>query len=363
MYLLSKIIAKEWFKSLIGSILVLFLLITVGDVINGFMRGYNFNYIILNYVLKLPDLLGKLLPIACLVSSLFSLNKLKNQAELMAILASGFSAARIYLLIFACSICIALFQILNLGYLQPQANKIKRAEFEKSRKNESKYLARSKVGRSGLLWYKSENYFTSFKAFDRRNSVLKEVKIYFQNNKGHLQQVYQAKSASFIKEGLWKLNNVKILSLLDDDIFPSFQFKDSLEFPLKEVPQDFNQFESDITTLPVNELARFVIRLEQTGINTSEYKIMLYEKFSLSLICIIFSLIPASMIFNPNRRSDGFGKSVIFTLIFTIGFWLLYSGSISLGTSGKIPPLLATMSIPIIFMTYILFKYNRNRSL
>ena len=41
-----------------------------------------------------------------------------------------------------CSVVIAFFQVINLGFIQPKANKIKRAEFEKSRKQESKYLAR-----------------------------------------------------------------------------------------------------------------------------------------------------------------------------------------------------------------------------
>lgn len=363
MFLLSRIIFKEWIKSLVGSILVLFLLITVGDIINGFMRGYNFNYIVLNYFLKLPDLLGKLLPIACLISSLFALNKLKNQAELMAILASGFSANKIYTLIFYFSLTIGLFQLFNLGIIQPQANKIKRLEFEKSRKNESKYLARSKVGTSGLLWYKSEDYFTSFKAFDRKNKSLRDIKIYFGNDKGHLQQVYTAKRASYMEENKWKLFNVKILNMLDNKMFPQIDHQETLDFPLKEIPQDFDQFESDITTLPIHQLSRFVSRLEQTGINTSEYKIMLYEKYSLALICIIFSLIPVSAVFNPNRRSAGFGKSVVFTLVFTIGFWLLYSSAISMGTSGKLPPLVATMGIPLIFIAYILFTINKNRSL
>jgi LPS export ABC transporter permease LptG len=363
MFLISKIIFKEWMKSLIGSILVLFLLITVGDIINGFMRGYNFNYIVLNYFLKLPELLGKLLPIACLISSLFALNKLKNQAELMAILASGFSATRIYTLVFFFSLTIGTFQLLNLGFIQPHANKIKRNEFEKSRKNESKYLARSKVGSSGLLWYKSDNYFTSFKAFDRKNKSLRDIKIYIENNKGHLQQVYAAKNATFVEDKNWKLFNVTILNMLDDKRFPQTSFQESMNFPLKEVPQDFDQFESDITTLPIHKLARFVSRLELTGINTSEYKIMLYEKYSLALICIIFSLIPVSVVFNPNRRSAGFGKSVVFALVFTIGFWLLYSGSISMGTAGKLPPLLSTMGIPLIFIAYILFTINKNRSL
>tara|TARA_B100001971_G_scaffold213155_1_gene245661 strand:- start:262311 stop:263402 length:1092 start_codon:yes stop_codon:yes gene_type:complete len=363
MFLLSQIISKEWFKALFGSIVVLFLLITVGDIINGFMRGYGFNYIILNYFLKLPDLLGKLLPIACLISSLFSLNKLKNQSELMAILSSGFSAGRIYLLVLMCSVVIAFFQVINLGFIQPKANKIKRAEFEKSRKQESKYLARSKVGRSGLLWYKSGNYFTSFQAFDRDRNALKNIKIYFQNNKGHLQQVYEAKNATFVQENQWELSEVKILSLLDDKIYPTLQVKDKMIIPLKEVPEDFDQFESDITTLPILDLAAFVSRLEQTGINTSEYKVMLYEKLSLAFICIVFSLFPVAIVFKPNRRADGFGKNVIFTLFFTVVFWLLYTSAVSMGTQGKVPPLLATMGIPIIFLTYIGFVFNKNRSL
>lgn len=363
MYLLSKIISREWFKALAGSIIILFLLITVGDIINGFMRGYDFRYILLNYVLKLPDLLGKLLPIACLIASLFSLNKLKNQSELMAILSSGFSAGRIYMLIFSCSAIIGFFQILNLGFVQPKANKVKRAEFEKSRKNESKYLARSKVGSSGLLWYKSGNYFTSFRAFDRDRKQLKNIKIYYQNNNGHLQQVYQAEQAIFISDNQWELNNVKILSLLDDKIYPTLQTKEKLLIPLKEVPGDFDQFESDITTLPMPELASFVSRLEETGINTSEYKVMLYEKISLAFICIVFSLFPVGIVFTPNRRVDSFGKNVVFTLLFTVGFWLLYTSSISMGSQGKLPPLLAAMGIPIIFLTYIGYIYNKNRSL
>lgn len=363
MYLLSQIISKEWFKALFGSIVVLFLLITVGDIINGFMRGYTFNYILLNYFLKLPALLGKLLPIACLISSLFALNKLKNQSELMAILSSGFSAGRIYLLVLVCSIIIALFQVFNLGYIEPKANKIKRAEFEKSRKQESKYLARSKVGRSGLLWYKSGNYFTSFQAFDRDRNALKNIKIYYQNNNGHLQTVYEAKKAIFIEENLWELHNVKILSLLDDKIYPTLQLKEKMSIPLKEVPADFDQFESDITTLALLDLASFVTRLEQTGINTSEYKVMLYEKLSLAFICIVFSLFPVSIVFKPNRRADGFGKNVVITLTFTVVFWLLYTSSVSMGTQGKLPPLLATMGIPIIFLTYIIFVFNKNRSL
>jgi len=363
MFLLSKIVAKEWFKALIGALVVLFILITVGDIVNGFLRNYSARRVFIEYILKMPELMGKMLPIAALLASLFSINKLKGHAELIAILAGGYSAIRIYQLILFCSISVGLLQFLNLGILLPTANKIKRSEFEKSRKNESKYLARSSIGGTGLLWYKSEDYFASFKAYDRIHKVLKDVTFYFYSPEGKTASIYKASSAKFIKDFKWEFKDLNILQELDNEGFPKIKSLTTLLVNLKEEPSDFGQFESDITTLKFFDLLRFISRLKNTGINSSEYEIMLYEKVSLSFICIVFSLFPLAGVFSPNRRASSFGKSVVFTLIFTIGFWLVYSSVIAMGNSGSLPPLVATMAIPFIFILYIGTTIYRNRSL
>lgn len=363
MFLLSKIIAKEWFKALIGAIIVLFILITVGDIVNGFLRNYSAKRVFIEYILKIPELMGKMLPIGALLGSLFSINKLKGHSELVAILAGGYSALRVYFLILLCSLSIASIQFINLGVLQPAANKIKRAEFEKSRVNESKYLARSSIGGTGLLWYKSENYFASFKAYDRINKVLKDVTFYFYSPEGRTASIYKADAANFIKDFKWEFVDLDVLQLLDTKEFPKVKTLKKLLVTLKEEPNDFGQFESDITTLNFFDLFSFISRLKNTGINSSEYEIMLYEKLSLSLICIVFSLFPLASLFNPNRRASSFGKSVVLTLIFTIAFWLIYSSVIAMGNSGTLPPIVATMIIPFVFILYILFTIHRNRSL
>lgn len=363
MYLLSQVIAKEWFKALFGSLIVLFLLVTVGDIINGFMRNYSAQRVILEYFLKMPELMGKMLPISSLLASLFAFNKLKSHSELMAILAGGYGAGRVYTLIAACSITVGLLQFINLGFLQPYANKIKRQEFEKSRRNESKYLARSQIGRTGLLWYKSNGYFTSFTAYDARLQELKNVSVYYQTDSGKLDRVVKGATARYLGPQQWSLENAQVLTLLDGEGFPKTENQRDLVLELKENPSDFNQFEADITTLGFFDLAGFISRLEKTGINSSEYKIMLYEKISLAVIAVIFALFPASAVFTPNRRASGFGKSVVVTLIFSIVFWLFYSAIISAGNSGKLPPLAATFSIPVVFALYILYVFRKNRAL
>ena len=115
MLILSKLIVKEWFKSLIGAITVLFLLVSTADIINNFLQGKDFARVFLEYSLKMPDLMGKMFPICCLVASLFSLNKLKGHSELISILAAGYSYTKIYALIGSCALTVVILQFLDLG--------------------------------------------------------------------------------------------------------------------------------------------------------------------------------------------------------------------------------------------------------
>lgn len=363
MSLIARIIAQEWFKALIGAIIVLFLLVSVGDIVNGFLRNLSADRVIVEYLLKLPDLTSKMLPISALLASLFAINKMKTHSELMAVLAGGFSAKFIYRLILLCSFSVALLQFLNLGFIIPTANKIKRAEFEKSRKNESKYLARSKIGKGGLIWYKTDNYFTSFKAYDRKNNELKDVTVYNINKDGELESIYHGNSATYLEKKQWRLNQITLVKNLDVKAFPESATDKEYVIKLDEEPTDFGQFESDITTLNFFDLKRFINRLQSTDINTTEYEIMYYEKISLVFICIIFSLFPLSGIFNPNRRAAGFGKNVLITLLFSIFFWGIHTSTISMGNNEKLPVLIATLAIPTIFSILILGTFIKNRQL
>lgn len=362
MLILSGLIVKEWFKSLIGAVVVLFLLITTADLINGFLQGKEISRVFLEYLLKMPDLMGKMLPICCLVASLFSLNKHKAHSELISILAAGYSYRKIYLLISGCAIIVVLTQFINLGFLEPMANSIKRQEIQKSRMSEGRYLTRSSI-EGGKFWYKSQNYFASFTFFDRKQSLLRDFEIYYFNNKHKSERILKSDSAVYTDKGQWLLYNVAELTLLDDPTFPLETRKPQQVIALNEVPEDFGEFEADLTTLSFFKLFQFVSRLSKTGINVSEYQIILLNKVFLSLICLVFALLPVSSIFNPNRRSSSFGKNVVQTLLVTIVFWVLYSSAVAFGNSGDVPPWLATGIVPFSFFSFVLWTYFKNRKL
>ncbi|WP_408098305.1 LptF/LptG family permease [Peredibacter sp. HCB2-198] len=360
--ILSNLIVKQWFKSLIAAITVLFLLISTADLINGFLQGKDAMRVLLEYSLKMPDLMGRMFPICCLVATLFSLNNLKSHAELIAILAAGYSYRRIYFLVGACALTMVGLQFLNLGFVEPFANKVKRQEIQKSRKSEGKYLTRSSI-EGGRFWYKSQNYFASFGFFDRKSNVLQDVEIYFFSEAHTSTKILKAQKASFISEGKWLLTNVIELSGLSTPTFPMQTTKPELTMALNETPDDFGEFEADLTTLNFFKLNQFINRMSKTGINVSEYQIILMNKVFLSFVCLVFALIPVSTIFNPNRRSDSFGKNVVLTLLVTVLFWVLYSGAVAYGNSGAVAPWLATGIVPILFFSYVVFTYWKHRKL
>lgn len=362
MLLLSRMIVKEWFKSLVGAVTVLFLLISTADLINGFLQGKDASRVLLEYSLKMPDLMGKMFPICCLVATLFSLNKLKGHAELISILAAGYSYRKIYALIGTCALTVVAVQFLNLGFIEPYANKIKRQEIEKSKKSEGKYLTRSSM-EGGRFWYKTDNYFASFAFFDRKTNSLQDLEVYFFTAVHTSEKILKATKAIFLENGKWTLSGVTEFSNLDTPTFPLETKDNELIIRLNENPEDFGEFEADLTTLNFIHLRNFIRRLSKTGINIAEYEILLLNKIFLSLICLVFALLPVSAIFNPNRRSDTFGKNVVQTLLITVVFWVLYSLALSIGNSGSLNPWVATGIVPLGFFTFVLMTYFKNRKL
>ncbi|MCO4793800.1 MAG: LptF/LptG family permease [Bacteriovoracaceae bacterium] len=366
MNLLKRFIFKEWFKVFGASSLLLFLLLTVANLISGFLRGnVSASDILMNHLLEMPGSLNRIFPISCLVASLFSINKLKNRNELTAIFASGFSRQSFILIIVQASMVIGIFQFFVTGFLDPYAklnknNLIKDSE-AKFRNLKSRGLKASTIG-SGRLWYKSDNYYFSFAKYDKLNNTLHDVNLYYITPSYRLQKKVSV-DILYYKKDKWIADKGVEVDKLDLGQFPKFSEIEQSPVLISETPKDFLQIEADITTLNIIGLYSYIAKLKKSGININEYLVLFYQKFSTSIICIIFSLVSSIAIFNPNRRGSSFGRSVVFVFIFTLMYWLIQSYFIEMGKSSKIPALVSTFSVPVVFSMFLSFFFYKNRSL
>lgn len=362
---IKSLIVKEWFKFFLGSFLALILLITVAELISGFLRSNVTPLeVILNHLLEITNKFKLITPVSCLIASLFSINKLRNRNELTAIFAAGYSRKKFIGDIAQAAFFVALFQLLISGFIEPFAISKKDYLIEdgqsKFKNLKSKGLMASTIG-SGKMWYKSNNYFFSFSSFNNSKKTLSDISIYyFQDN--HITKKFDAPFIVF-KDNQWFSPQVFKVTNLNGEGYPQKELEENKIIEIEESPSDFAEIEADITTLNIFKLYHYIIKLKYSGINVDDYLVMLLEKVSTALVCIIFALVASIGIFSPNRRGNSFAKNILGVFAFVILYWLVNSYFIELGKSSKLSPFLACFSVPIVFSIYLSISFFKNRNL
>ncbi len=365
MSIFTKLIFKDWIRFFLASMVVLLLLVSMGNLIAGMLRGsVTATEVFLNYFIEIPDLILKIIPISCLVSSLFTVNKLKNRNELIAMFASGMSRFKFISTIAIISSVIAGFEFSLGAYIKPFIQSKKSILLPESL-NKFDNLKGQGLNANAVLtgkaWFKGENYFCAFSTYDKEKLTLNNVLLMYFDNNYLLEKKITAKKAISDGTTKWVLDEGKIYNELNTKSFPSMKEFKNLELILNESPKDFLQIESDINVLDIEQLRKYIKKLDQAGINTSEYEAIFWNIFSNAIICVIFALLAIISIFNPSRRNSSLGKNIAFIFIFTILYWLVYSYFYELGKSSKIPTFIASFIVPTFFSIYIFhyfFKYQ-----
>lgn len=362
MSLIKQLIYKEWSRSFLGAALVLFVIITAADLIDGLLRdSVTFWSVCLNYIVALPDHLMKIFPVSCLMASIFSVNKLKNRSELTAIFASGFSRKQFLMTIGQCACIVAFAQFLLGGHIGPFLKRHRHdlvPNAEKFKNLKSKGLSASTIS-SGKIWFKGDQYYFAFSSFDKNKNVLHDVVLYYFDENFKFSSKILANKLTYQGDGFWEVDKGKLYGNMNGANFPTEQNLLHNNIQLNEDTEDFKQIEADITILNFFALRLYVSKLKQAGINTNEYEVILYDIVASSLICIIFALLASSGIDLPNRRASSFGKNIIFVFVFSILYWLVYSYLLELGRSSKMWALAACFTLPLIFIIYLYANYQK----
>lgn len=368
MNVIRQLIYKEWFRFFSASVFVLFLLLTAANLISGFLRrNVTPVEVILNHLIEIPTHMKLIFPVSCLVASLFAINKLKQRNELTAIFAGGYSRKKFIFCIFTAALSVGVFQFTISAFLEPytksRRHEIIKDSEAKFRNLKSKGLRSSTIG-SGKIWYKSNNYFFSFSKYDRINQKLIDLSIFFYNDNYQISKVLYSDFAIFIKDrDSWIIPKAQVLESLDLNEFSIEKNIENFELNINEKPNEFNQIEADITTLSVPKLLNYIRKLSNKGINVNEYMVILLDKFSTSIICILFALVATISSFNSNKRNSSMGKTIFAIFVFIIVYWLVNSYFLELGKSSKVNPYIATFTVPILFFIFLSSFFYHHRKL
>lgn len=343
--LVDRYVSRLFWTYFLSALLVFSTIFTVIDFMSGFAKQTVPTAALLKYYgFFLPGVAYQMMPVACLLSTIFTLSTLHRSNELVALFSMGQSLLRVALpILFWVTFCSAAFFTFSDQVLPALTQKKNYVLFVEIRKQPSLYSTVKK----NKIWYRSENVLFNIKTLNPERERAQGITLYYFDESWRLVQLITAAEAR-VKDQHWILRNGKVTLFASESSFPMTQTFEKKRVNLGQDLSDMSSLEASAEHLSLAELNRFIQRNKEAGLDTLRYEVDYHRKTSFPMAALVMSLfgIPFSV---GKQRSGGafYGIGLCLVLIFL--YWVVYSSSLTLGKHGALEPWLAAWSSNIAF--------------
>ncbi|MCK4403811.1 MAG: LPS export ABC transporter permease LptG [candidate division Zixibacteria bacterium] len=368
MRILDRYLIRQFGFALIFSLIafwVIFLVVDLVEHLDKFIdKDASFFLVIRYYFYYTPYILVLSLPVAMLLSSLFSLGQLAKHNELTAMKSAGISLYRILLPIFALSFLISLFvigfgeTIVPLTYQKMM--QVKTVEIEKGKRERNLILQNIFVqAEDGRIFHLSN--------YDTKERLGKDVLVQrFERNR--LKEEIRAKRVRWKNNGwLFEDGVERIFSDASDELgktkpdslpaSPGEKYQSETEkyepfeklfrLDLKIEPEALARRQKKSDEMGYFELAEYVKIKKRSGQVVAKETTDLHLKIAFPFVSFIIVLFGAPLAANPKRSGLAIGFAI--SLFISFVYYTLIRMGQSFGYSEKLPPLLAAWAANILF--------------
>ena len=355
--LLDRYILKTFLLNLFIGLMAWIVIFLVVDMIENISRFIDnkasLEQFLLYYLYYIPYIINLTLPIAMLLSALFTLNIFAQHNEVVAQLSSGVSLYRLlaplFILAFMISIGAGFFNEL----IVPEANQ---QRFDILRYDVQKKARPSQKSRSNIYLQDSANRAVNVKFFNGKTRQGRNVSI-----KTYAGSVMTERLDARIfiwKEDHWQLKDGRVRQFKDQRESMSV-FKDTLLHHLRIKPQDLILMQKKPEEMSFVELNKFIGELKAIGADVRKWLVERHLKIAFPLANFIVVLLGAPLASRKRRGGMGlnFGISLLVTFIY---FIIIRTGQV-LGYRGVLNPVLGAWLGNLIFMTLGLISLLRVR--
>lgn len=302
------------------------------------------------FLYKAPLIVTQGFPMSSLLAALISLGILKRNRELVAMRAAGIGAMRYAGPIVAASLglCVAQF-VLDESVARP-LNKEAQEFWQQSRKKGSP------IWRHENVWFKGRDTIYQIRIYDRSNSSMEKVSLFYLGPGFKMTQRLDAKSVRW--NGRKWVAREGILLQFSEDATKQEWFEER-ELDLPETPSDFAGIETLPEQLQWLDLLRYARRIRQEGYNSAPYEVELHLRIALPLTSVILSLLGICIVMRQSIQGGIAGGLVIALVVAFLYLTVLQIGS-SLGSVGILPPYVGVWASCIIFLALVGYLWIRD---
>ncbi len=309
------------------------------------------------YAFYSPDVIYKMLPIACVVGTVMTLSSLNKGSELVALFASGLSLFRISRVIFISVVLVGGFSYYLSDRLMPAFNKQKNFIYYNDLE---KTPSRFQTIKTNKIWYRSKNSIFNIKTLNAEGNKAQGLSLYFFNDKWDLVQMLTADSV-LMNGSQWILKNGTITVFDKTSSFPLNDKFNEKTIVMAEDAQDLRSTGQTSDLLTQAELSRFINKNKDAGLDTIRYEVDFHSKFSFALAGLVMSLLALPFCVGQSR-GGGMMRNLGISIGLVVVYWIIHSTSQTMGMHGQIAPIIAAW-LPnfsmVILGVFLLLRSNR----
>ena len=303
----------------------------------------NLNLITATVLLKVPDRLYELLPLAVLIGALITFSSLSQSSEYVVIRASGGSVRSFLVILGVNGMVFAMLAFLIGEFLAPQANRI--AGDLKLSQSENKIALKN--FRSGY-WVKDGNAFVNIDSVESP-SLLRNVSIFFVDQGSRVSRRISASLAVYEGDSNWILKEVTEYIFLEDQI--ERKHKDELSWETELVPETLKLLGVSRNQMSFYQLIANVGYLKDIGQSYSAVESVLWSKIAHPLTVAALALL-GFVAAEMQSRSRSLGVVLFLGIISGVAIYFLNKFMFSLGSiSGWPPQIYALLPVFVILIT------------
>lgn len=288
------------------------------------------------YSYVVPEVIYRMIPVACLLATIMTISTLQKGNELVALFSVGMSLFRIAIPIIVWVLICCGFVLYLSDQLLPRFSKEKNfVLYHEIRKNPSLYS----TVKTDRIWYRSKDTIFNIKTLNDKSHKAQGLSLYFFNPDWDLVQIVTAEEVDLLGSQ-WLLKNGAVTIFSEDSSFPMTSRFTEKTIIMGEDAKDLSSTANTSESLSLSELSAFIDKNKEAGLDTISYEVDYHAKYGFALAGFVMTLlgIPFSV---GKARSAGIMMNVGICMGLVFAYWIFYSSALTLGNHGEIPPLMA----------------------
>ncbi|MBD3225915.1 MAG: LPS export ABC transporter permease LptG [Caldithrix sp.] len=349
---LDQYILRQFLINLLIAVItwiIIFLVVDIIENISDFIdNGASVSQFAQYYLYYIPYIISLTLPVAVLLSVLFTMSMFANHNEVVAQLSSGISLYRILLPLFLMGLLISTGAGFFNEWVVPRANEMR---FNLKRYEIKGHTPPSSKSRSNLFRQDTGNRRFAIKYYNGETQTAKGVSIQTFRGRNLVERIDASRMIWKEKHWLLKEGSVRRFKGQTEKLY---QFTDSTIADIRLQPKDMLELQKKPEEMSYSELNYFIKEIRSVGGEVRKWLVERHLKIAMPFANFIVILLGAPLA--SRRRRGGMGVNFGISLLVSFTYFIIIRFGQVLGHQGKMDPLLGAWLGNLIFIVLGLYS-------